>query len=31
MSPAMKLKQLIKENEVKPIKMIDINTYTTTN
>ncbi len=26
--PAMKLKKLIKENEVKPNKVIDINTYT---
>ena len=26
--PAMKLKKLIKENEVKPTKVIDINTYT---
>ena len=26
--PAMKLKKLIKENEVVPTKMIDINTYT---
>ena len=28
MLPAMKLKKLIKENEVKPTKVIDINTYT---
>ena len=26
--PAMKLKKLIKENDVKPTKVIDINTYT---
>lgn len=26
--PAMKLKKLIKENDVKPNKVIDINTYT---
>ena len=26
--PAMKLKKLIKENEVVPTKVIDINTYT---
>ena len=26
--PAMKLKKLVKENEFKPTKMIDINTYT---
>ena len=26
--PAMKLKKLIKENVVKPTKVIDINTYT---
>ena len=26
--PAMKLKKLIKENDVKPTKLIDINTYT---
>ena len=28
MEKAMKLKKLIKENEVKPTKVIDINTYT---
>jgi vacuolar-type H+-ATPase subunit I/STV1 len=28
MQKAIKLKQLIKENEVKPTKIIDINTYT---
>ena len=28
MQKAIKLKKLIKENEVKPTKMIDINTYT---
>jgi xylose isomerase len=28
MQKAMKLKKLIKENEVKPTKVIDINTYT---
>ena len=28
MLPAMKLKKLIKENDVKPNKVIDINTYT---
>jgi len=26
--PAIKLKKLIKENDVKPTKVIDINTYT---
>ena len=26
--PAMKVKKLIKENDVKPNKVIDINTYT---
>jgi hypothetical protein len=26
--PVMKLKKLIKENDVKPTKVIDINTYT---
>ena len=28
MQKAMKLKKLIKENDVKPTKVIDINTYT---
>jgi hypothetical protein len=28
MQKAIKLKKLIKENEVKPTKVIDINTYT---
>ena len=28
MEKVMKLKKLIKENEVKPTKVIDINTYT---
>ena len=28
MLPAMKFKKLIKENDVKPNKVIDINTYT---
>jgi hypothetical protein len=28
MQKAIKLKRLIKENEVKPTKVIDINTYT---
>ena len=28
MEKAIKLKKLIKENEVKPTKVIDINTYT---
>ena len=28
MQKAIKLKQLIKENKVKPTKIIDINTYT---